>query len=111
MNDLNVNKGLASPMARMRESGDPQAVCSSGHRPETHPRAVIRDLGPDSYLRLKQIVGPDGLIGVSRSTFYALVKAGAMPRPIRIGARISVWRRSDLIAYIERAEAANEKTS
>lgn len=55
-------------------------------------------------LRLKDIVGPTGLLPISKSTFYAKVAAGELPRPIKLGARISVWRRSDLLAFIEKGE-------
>lgn len=75
---------------------------------EQNEARPIRD---ESFLRLKQIIGPNGLLPISRSTFYAKVQAGDLPRPLRIGARISLWRRSDLIAYIERAEGANDKTA
>lgn len=55
-------------------------------------------------LRLKDIVGPTGLLPILKSTFYAKVAAGELPRPIKLGARISVWRRSDFLAFIEKGE-------
>ncbi|MRX49443.1 AlpA family phage regulatory protein [Paracoccus sp. S-4012] len=62
----------------------------------------------DRLLRLKEIIGPGGLLPVSRSTYYALVAAGELPKPIKLGARISAWRRADILAYIERAGVTND---
>ncbi len=61
----------------------------------------------EAYLRIRSIIGPYGPLPCSRSHFYALIAAGKIPRPIKLGSRISVWRRSDILAYIESAEGAN----
>jgi prophage regulatory protein len=47
-------------------------------------------------LRLRQVLA---LVPVSRSTFYARVKAGSYPRPVKLG-RISCWRSEDIDALI-----------
>lgn len=59
----------------------------------------------DTFLRLSQIIGPSGLLPISRSTFYAKVKAGELPQPTKLGTRISVWRKSDIIAFIAKGNA------
>jgi predicted DNA-binding transcriptional regulator AlpA len=46
-------------------------------------------------LRLPQIIGPNGLLPIARSTFYGLVADGKMPKPVKLG-RISLWREKDL---------------
>lgn len=67
------------------------------------------------YLRLTQIVGRPAtsqapaippIIPVSRSTWWAGVKSGRYPQPIRgLGPRITAWRAEDirsLIAHVDR---------
>lgn len=51
-------------------------------------------------LRLKQIVGSDGLIPVSRSTWYNWVRTGKAPQPIRLGLRVTAWRKEDIHNFI-----------
>jgi len=58
------------------------------------------------FVRLHAIVGPTGIIPVSRSTWYAGIKDGRYPKPVRIGQRISAWRVDDIRALIERCEQA-----
>lgn len=57
----------------------------------------------DRFLRLKQIV-PD-LVPVSRAGWWAGVKAGRFPRPIKLSHRVTVWRASDIQALIRRQES------
>lgn len=62
----------------------------------------------DRLVRLREIIGPHGLLPVSRSTFYALVAAGKIPKACRLSARTSAWRESDILAYIASMEADND---
>ena len=63
------------------------------------------------YLRLTQIIGnPKAdpplppLIPVGKSTWWAGVKSGRYPPPVRsLGLRITAWRAEDIRAYIEGA--------
>lgn len=63
------------------------------------------------FLRLPQIIGDlkatpqiPPLIPVSRSTWWAGVRSGRYPKPIRsLGQRITVWRAEDIRDLIERA--------
>ena len=51
------------------------------------------------YLRVKQIIGNssnDGLVPVSRSTWWAGVKSGRYPQPVKLGPRVTAWRLSDI---------------
>lgn len=63
------------------------------------------DFGPQAAndnmrrLRLNEVLK---LIPVSRSTFYAGIKAGIYPKPIKLGARISVWKTSEILPLLER---------
>lgn len=61
------------------------------HRPEDH----------DPLWRVRQIISPYGPLPVGRTKFYSMVASGELPRPVKIGKRISAWRRSDIIAFIE----------
>jgi predicted DNA-binding transcriptional regulator AlpA len=54
------------------------------------------------FIRLSQILAPKGPIPVGRSTWWAGVKSGRFPKPIKLGPRITVWRVEDIRALIER---------
>lgn len=56
-------------------------------------------------LRLRQIIGPSGLIPVSRSTWWSGVKSGRYPAPVKLGARAVAWRASDIAALIQKGVA------
>ncbi len=49
-----------------------------------------------TLLRLKSILAPDGPIPVSKSTWWAGVKDGRFPKPVKLGPRITVWRAEDI---------------
>ncbi|MCA8906591.1 MAG: AlpA family phage regulatory protein [Rhodospirillaceae bacterium] len=55
--------------------------------------------GP-ALLRLSQIIAPDGPIPVSKSTWWAGTKDGRFPKPVKLGARITVWRVEDIQALL-----------
>lgn len=59
------------------------------------------DLPEAGFLRLKQILGPRGPIPVSRSTWWAGVRSGRYPQPIKLGKRITAWRTEDIRKLIE----------
>ena len=47
----------------------------------------------DPLLRLQNVLS---LIPISRSAWYAGVKSGIYPSPVKIGPRIAAWRQSDV---------------
>lgn len=53
-------------------------------------------------LRLRQVLAPVGPIPVSSSTWWAGVKDGRFPKPIKLGPRITAWRVEDIRALIEK---------
>ena len=55
----------------------------------------------DGLLRVNEIVRPDGLLPMSRSTWWAGVKDGRYPKPVKLGPRITAWRTSDIYALID----------
>lgn len=64
----------------------------------------VKVLPEAGFVRLRTIVGPNGIIPVSRSSWYAGIKEGRYPKPVRIGPRVSAWRVSDIRALIQRCE-------
>lgn len=68
------------------------------------------------YLRLPQIIGNPkavppipALIPVGKSTWWAGVKSGRYPRPVRtLGARITAWRVEDIRDLIRRCSLTGE---
>lgn len=54
-----------------------------------------------SLLRLRSVIRPYGPIPVSRSTWWAGVKSGRYPPPIKLGPGITAWRASDIKQLME----------
>ena len=57
-------------------------------------------LPEEGYVRLSQIIGPSGPIPVGRSTWWAGVKSGRFPSPVKLGPRTTAWRVEDIRALI-----------
>jgi prophage regulatory protein len=55
---------------------------------------------PDSLLRLPQVLD---LVPVGRSTWWAGVRDGRFPQPVKLGPRTTCWRQSEIVAFIENA--------
>lgn len=53
------------------------------------------------FLRLRQIIAPHGLIPVSKSTWWAGIKTGRYPKPVKLSSRVTAWRVEDIRAFIE----------
>lgn len=52
-------------------------------------------------LRLRQIIAPHGPLPISKSTWWAGVKDGRFPQPLKLGARVTVWRAEDIRELIQ----------
>ena len=59
------------------------------------------ELPTTGFVRLPSIIAPLGPIPVSKSTWWAGVKDGRFPKPVKLGRRITVWRVEDIRALIE----------
>lgn len=70
--------------------------------PTTSTVPVPPNLSQFQLLRIKQVVQ---IVAVSRSTWWAGVKAGRFPKPLKLSERVTVWRRSDIQTLIERGVA------
>jgi prophage regulatory protein len=62
-----------------------------------------RQLPETGFVRLTSILAPNGPIPVSKSTWWAGIKAGRYPKPVKLGPRITAWRVEDIRALIEQA--------
>ena len=62
------------------------------------PRAA---LPAEGFVRLSAILGPIGPIPVSKSTWWAGVKSGKFPPPIKMSKGVTVWRVEDIRALIK----------
>ncbi len=56
----------------------------------------------NEFLRLSSILAPRGPIPVSASTWWAGVKDGRYPKPMKLGPRITVWRSEDIQQLLEK---------
>ena len=68
-----------------------------------------------TFFRLRQIVGDakssppiPPLIPVGRSSWWAGVKTGRYPKPLKLGPRTTVWRRSEIIKLINELESESK---
>jgi len=67
----------------------------------------------NGYLRLNQILGNKkanppvaAIIPMSKSRWWMGVKEGDYPQPVKLGPRMTAWRTSDILAFIESREVA-----
>ena len=65
------------------------------------PPAPPPALPATGFVRLFAILAPAGPIPVGKSTWWAGVKAGRFPAPVKLGPRITAWRVEDIRALIE----------
>ena len=60
---------------------------------------MLKTLPETGFVRLPQILA---VIPVGKSTWYAGVKSGKYPSPVKLGANTSCWRAEDIHALIEK---------
>lgn len=63
------------------------------------------------FLREKQILGDrtkgvPPIIPVCRTAWWKGVKTGRYPKPVKLGPKTTVWRASDIRAFIEKGSVA-----
>ena len=61
---------------------------------------MFDDLPETGFVRLVSIIAPNGPIPVSKSTWWAGVKTGRYPKPVKLGPRITAWRVEDIRTLI-----------
>jgi prophage regulatory protein len=69
----------------------------------------MAELPETGFLRLPHIIGDPkasppipARIPVSKSTWWAGIKSGRYPKPVKLGPRITAWRVEDIRALIVR---------
>jgi prophage regulatory protein len=58
----------------------------------------LNELPQTGLLRVKQVLR---FVPVSRSSWWAGVKAGRFPKPMKLSERVTVWRASDIRDLVE----------
>jgi prophage regulatory protein len=61
-------------------------------------------LPAEGYARITAILAPTGPVPVSKSTWWAGIKTGRFPQPVKIGPRITAWRVSDIRELLQRLD-------
>ena len=59
------------------------------------------ELPKSGFVRLTTILAPRGPIPISKSTWWAGIKDGRYPKPVKLGPRITAWRVEDIRKLIE----------
>jgi prophage regulatory protein len=62
--------------------------------------ASVWSLGT-GYVRLADILAPVGPLPISKSSWWAGVKAGRYPAAVKLGPRITAWKVEDILALME----------
>jgi prophage regulatory protein len=62
-------------------------------------------MNEERMLRLKELIK---VVGLSRSTIYALIANNKFPKPIHLTPHTSVWRLSVINSWIDEREAATK---
>lgn len=63
-------------------------------------------LPAEGFVRLNQILGPNGPIPLCKASWYNQVREGRAPAPVKLGPRASAWRVEDIREYIRGIEGA-----
>lgn len=59
----------------------------------------------DEPLALLRLAEVEAMTGMSRSTLYDRIRTGAFPEPLRLGSRMSRWRRGDVLEWLRQTAA------
>lgn len=58
----------------------------------------VKQIDPQSLLRLRQVLA---LVPISASSWWAGVRSGRFPKPVKLGPRTTAWRAPDILALID----------
>jgi predicted DNA-binding transcriptional regulator AlpA len=67
-----------------------------------------------AFLRIKDIVKPDGMLPISRTTWLTGVRTGKFPAPIKhhlLGERITLWDVQDIKELIAKIKGEGKVTA
>jgi prophage regulatory protein len=71
---------------------------------EQYTQLPSGNLGSERLLRRDEVLAT---IGLSRAWLYSAVSKGQFPRPLRLGARATGWRETDVAQWLGRLECAS----
>jgi len=73
-------------------------------------------LSENKLLRIAQIIGDphaeppiEPIVPIGRSSWWAKVKSGEAPAPVKIGKRVTAWRASDIAHYLQSLATGNNE--
>lgn len=66
-----------------------------------YSQADVSAFPKTGLVRLSSILAPTGPIPVSKSTWWAGIKDGRFPKPLKLGPRVTVWRAQDIRKLFE----------
>ena len=66
-------------------------------------KSPLGDLPKTGLLRVRQVLQ---FVPVSASTWWAGVKDGRFPKPVKLSTRVTCWKASDIRALIHSGDAA-----
>lgn len=90
-------------MRQPQYKADAPAPRKTPAQPATLPVNLLQAGG---LLRLAQVLQ---LVPVSRSTWWAGVRSGRYPQPVKLGERATAWKADDIRALIENAGQAVQR--
>lgn len=96
MNSRNSNKRL---VLHSTHNADVSKVPTGENDGIKRARANPQLTDSDRLIRLPEVLA---LLPISKSSWWAGVKDGQFPRPVKLGPRTTTWRLSDISALIER---------
>ncbi len=63
----------------------------------------------NGFVRLSSIIGPNGPIPISKSTWWQGCRDGRFPKPLKLGPKTTVWRVENIVALIDRLSAGGDQ--
>ena len=64
------------------------------------------DLPPEALIRMPQL---RALTGLGKTSIYKYMRAGVLPKPVRLGERLSAWRAGEVSEALQRIGAQAAK--
>ena len=66
--------------------------------------SLIASLPETGFVRIRSILAPLGPIPVSKSSWWAGVRTGRFPAPVKLDPRTTAWSTEDIKLFIENPE-------
>lgn len=68
-------------------------------------------LPPNGFIRLNAILGPNGPLPISRSSWFAGIKEGRFPKPVALGPRTKAYRVEEIRALLAQFDDQDQPAS